>query len=339
MTSRHAAGKTPEARRGHDRRSFLKGASLATAASATASIGLTPAAADVATFGPFFSEPPTDAAPLPEVTLGGHKVPRMILGCNPIGGWAHAVPNLARTMQEYFTEDVTHDFLQHAESWGLDTWLTYWGPKPLAALRRRWEGGSKMRVYFLAKMDEDGRIAGAESREVGNIMDYKPLFLVHHGGVTDRLFRAGQQERVHDFLKKAHDMGVPAGVSAHNPEVFRHIEDRGWECDLYQCCLYYVTRPKEEIRARLGTAMLGEPFLEKDRDDMVEVIRTVSKPCIAFKILGAGRLCNSPAAVAEAFQYALSRIKKTDAVIVGMWPRFKDEIAENVGLLRQYGAA
>jgi hypothetical protein len=206
-------------------------------------------------------------------------------------------------------------------------------------VRRRWEDGSKLRVYFLARMDEDGQIRGAESREVGDIREYKPLFLVHHGGVTDRLFRAGKQEQVHDFVKKVHDMGFPAGVSAHNPKVFEYIEDKGWEADLYQCCLYYVSRPKEEIRARLGTAMLGEPFLEKDRDDMLDVIRSVSKPCIAFKALAAGRLCGSPASVSEALEYAYSRIKPSDALIVGMWPRFKDEVAENVGLLRKHGAA
>jgi hypothetical protein len=242
-------------------------------------------------------------------------------------------------MQEYFTPELTCEFLRHCEKWGLNTWLTYWAEKPLGALRRRWEEGSKMRVYFLATLDEDGDISGAESKEVGSITEYKPLFVLHHGNVTDTLFRAGQQERVHDFLKKSHDMGIPAGVSAHNPEVFKYIEDRGWECDLYQCCLYYVTRPKEEIRAKLGTAMLGEPFLEKDRDDMLDVIQQVSKPCITFKILGAGRHCDSSMAVAEAFQYAFSKIKKSDVVIVGMWPRFKDEVAENVGLLQQYGTA
>ena len=332
MTSRHSA-----ARCGHDRRTFLKGVGLATAASTAASAGLSPTPAEAAGTGPFFSEPPADLGPLPEVDFLGHKMPRMIVGCNPIGGWSHAVPNLSRTMQEYFTPDVTYDFMRHCEKWGLDTAITYWGKKPLAALRRRWEDGSKMRVYFLAKLDENGNISGAESTEEGSITEYKPLFLLHHGGVTDRLFRAGKQEKVHDFVKKAHDQGMKAGVSAHNPEVFKYAEDKGWECDLYQCCLYYVTRPKEEIQAKLGTAMLGEPFLEKDRDDMLEVIQNVSKPCIAFKILAAGRLCGSPTAVDEAFQYTFSKIKKTDVVIVGMWPRFKDEVAENVGLLRKYG--
>jgi hypothetical protein len=263
----------------------------------------------------------------------------MILGSNPIGGWGYGGPNLSKTMREYFTGEMTYDFLRHSEEWGLNTHLTYWNKKPLEALRKRWENGSKMRVYFLAKLDDDGNLRGAESTEKGSLADYKPLFLIHHGGVTDALFRAGKQERVNDFLKKAHDMGLPAGVSAHNPEVFKYIEDKGWECDVYQCCLYYLTRPKEEIRAKLGTAPLGYSFLEKDRDDMLEVIQQVSKQCIAFKILGAGRHCNSSMSVAEAFQYTFSRIKKTDVTIVGMWPRFKDEVAENVGLVRQYGAA
>jgi hypothetical protein len=42
--------------------------------------------------------------------------------------------------------------------------------------------------------------------------------------------------------------------------------------------------------------------------------------------------------VDEAFRYAFGRIKKTDAVIVGMYPRFEDEVALNAGYARRYGA-
>ncbi len=37
----------------------------------------------------------------------------------------------------------------------------------------------------------------------------------------------------------------------------------------------------------------------------------------------------------RAFRFALANIKPQDAVIVGIYPRFKDEIAENVGLVRR----
>ncbi|HEX2973523.1 MAG TPA: hypothetical protein VHP11_14405, partial [Tepidisphaeraceae bacterium] len=134
------------------------------------------------------------------------------------------------------------------------------------------------------------------------------------------------------------ELGIPAGVSAHNPDVFKYIEDKGWEVDLYQCCLYYITRPRQEIRAKLGGVMLGEPFLDTDREAMLKVIQQVKKPCLAFKILGAGWLCDSDDAVEDAFEFALSNIKKTDGIIVGMWPKYKDEITQDVQLLQRYGA-
>ena len=122
MNSRHpAAGTTTPC--GHDRRTFLKGVGLATAAGTAATAGLTPGPAEAAGTAPVFTEPAADMAPLPHVTIAGHKVPRMILGCNPIGGWAHSVPNLSKTMQQYFTPEVTYDFLQHAEKWGMNTWI------------------------------------------------------------------------------------------------------------------------------------------------------------------------------------------------------------------------
>jgi hypothetical protein len=95
----------------------------------------------------------------------------------------------------------------------------------------------------------------------------------------------------------------------------------------YQTCLYNLTRPKEQIRAKLGTAMFGEPFLETDRDDVLRLIQPVKKPCLVFKILAAGRHCETDRSVEEAFTYGLTRIKKTDAVIVGFWPKSKDELA------------
>ena len=69
---------------------------------------------------------------------------------------------------------------------------------------------------------------------------------------------------------------------------------------------------------------------------MTAAIKQVSKPCLAFKILGAGRLCWSPPQVDQAFKFAFANIKKTDGVIVGMYPRFTDEIADDVRLTLKY---
>ncbi len=312
-----------------NRRSFLKrlcvGTLAAGAAASASETRTTPAAAAPEADG-------TAPEPLPQITIAGHQIPRMVVGCNPIGGWSHSVRNMTLAMTDYFSLENTIRFLRNCEKAGLNVWLSYWAEKPLAALKALWSEGSKIRPYFLGELGPKGEI----SKE---ILEYRPLWFLHHGNVTDTLFRAGKQEQVHDFVKKVHDeLGIPAGVSAHNPDCIKYIEDKGWEVDLYQTCLYYVTRPKEEIRARLGSAMLGEPFLESDRDDMLKVVQQVKKPCLAFKILGAGWHCDSDESVEDAFQYTLSRIKKTDGIIVGMWPKFKDEITQNVEFLRQYGS-
>ncbi len=283
-------------------------------------------------------KPASAPGPIPQVTIAGVKIPRLIVGSNPIGGWSHSVHNLSLAMPDYFTLERTVEFLKRCEQSGLDVWLSYWGEKPLKALKTLWEHGSKIRPYFMGNLNNKGKLSGAESGQTSDFKEYKPIWYVHHGNVTDFLFSAGKHELVHDFVKKVHDeLGIPAGISAHNPDNIKYIEDKGWEVDFYQTCLYYLTRPKEEIRAKLGTAMLGEPFLENDRDAMLQVIQQVKKPCLAFKILGAGWHCGTDQSVEEAFEYALTRIKKTDAIIVGFWPKFKDELAQDLQFLCKYG--
>jgi len=70
----------------------------------------------------------------------------------------------------------------------------------------------------------------------------RPIAMAHHGGVTDRLFAEGKSREVHDFVKQAHDCGVLAGVSAHNPDCIKRIAEEGWEVDFFMACFYFLTR-------------------------------------------------------------------------------------------------
>ena len=72
---------------------------------------------------------------------------------------------------------------------------------------------------------------------------------------------------------------------------------------------------------------------------MTRVIREVGKPCFGFKILGAGRLCDSPEMVRNAFKFAFDNIKPTDGVIVGMYPRNFDQVRANAAYVRSLGEA
>jgi hypothetical protein len=170
---------------------------------------------------------------------------------------------------------------------------------------------------------------------LGEMAKLKPLGLAHHGNRSDERLREGRMDLVLDFIKTVHDAGMPAGVSMHNPAVLAYVEEQGWDVDFYMTCLYRVSRTVEETRAEFGEAPLGETFMERDPERMTAMVRQTKRTCFAFKLLGAGRNIGRPEVLERAFRFALTNIKPQDAVIVGMCPRFKDEIAENVALVRK----
>ena len=148
-------------------------------------------------------------------------------------------------------------------------------------------------------------------------------------GYTERAFAPANPQEVRDYVKKVKDQGILAGVSTHCPDTIKRIMDEVGERLLHVLVLCYLSRPREEMEKRLGKVPVGEPFFESDPLEMTAAIRQASKPCLAFKLLAAGRLCWNQQSVEEAFKFAFANIKPTDAVIVGMFPRFSDQVREN----------
>lgn len=272
------------------------------------------------------------AAPLPTVQLGKFTITRLISGGNPIGGYSHATPDLSSAMLEYFTPERTVAYVHSLERNGISTWQFDYFDYIATALRKARDEGSKIQFICVHHAGRKGALP-----EV--IRDVNPIAVMHHGGVTDSLFRQGKAGEVHDFVKRAKDLGVLAGVSTHNPDNVRRMVDEAWDVDLFMTCFHNLTRPVDEQRAKFGgAAAFDEPFVDTDPLEMVKVVRDTPKPCLVFKILAAGRRCWSTAKLEEAFKFAYGSIKKSDAVIVGMFPRYKDQVAQNADLARKYGA-
>jgi len=269
--------------------------------------------------------PAAAAALLPTIALGTRRVTRLIAGWNPIGGYSYLGPHTDRHMKEYFTAERTVEFLLDCERAGINTHQFSMGEKTAEILRTVRERGSKMQFICL----DSGRAA---IRAV--VEGTQPIAMVHHGGATDKLFAEGKHQDVHDYLKEAHDRGVLAGVSAHNPDCIKRIADEGWEVDLFMTCFYFLTRKQT---GPSETLHIGYPFYAADPQAMTAVVRQVKPPCLGFKILAAGRMCASQDQVKEAFRFAFQNIKPIDGVIVGMYPRFFDEIRANAQYARELG--
>ena len=296
------------------RRTFLQ--------SAAGLAALVPAAADAA---------PQSAAPLlPTVKFGKAQVTRLIVGSNPFYGYSHFNRILDQTMREWFTQDRRMEVLHACERHGINTWQVHYDPLFEEDFKRYRGEGGKMHVVLLAQnslMDEPARL-----RDVAKLA---PLGVAHHGNVTDNRFRAGEKGKVRDFLKAVRDSGMMVGLSTHNPGVVDTVESENWDLDYYQTCLYRVTRTAEEARAEYGEAPIAEIYMEKDPERMCKMIRQTRRPCLAFKLFGAGRMVNRPAQIEAAFRFAFGNIKPADPVIVGMFPKYSDQVKENTALVRK----
>jgi hypothetical protein len=268
--------------------------------------------------------------PIPTVLFGKTKITRLIIGSNPFYGYSHSTRALDLCMREWFTQDRRMEVLHAAERNGINTWQLHYDTQPMADFARYRAEGGKMHLILLADFE-----LMKNPKLLPEVAKLGPLGIAHHGNRTDERFRNGQKELVRDFLKAVRDTGVMVGLSAHNPGVIDTVESEGWDLDYYQACLYRVSRTPEETRAQFGEAPLGEAFMEKDPERMCKMIRQTKRPCLAFKLLGAGRTSNTPVALERSYRFAFSNIKPGDAAIVGMFPKFRDEVKENADLVRR----
>jgi hypothetical protein len=251
---------------------------------------------------------------LPKVKLARHEITRLIIGGNPFSGNSHVSAELSREMRDYYTVDKIKETLRECEESGINSLLARGDNHIMRMLNEyRLDGGS---IQWIAQTAPERASTEGNIRQIAS---YRPIAIYHHGGATDRLFKEGKLEKVNDYLKLIHDLGLVAGVGTHNPNVVRYSEDRGFEADFYMISFYNLTER-------------GEVYLPEDREAACEVIREVSKTCLAFKIMAASR--NDPT---EAFEYAFRNIKPIDAVVVGMFTKHKPSmIRENVELTLRF---
>lgn len=262
---------------------------------------------------------------MPTIKLGSHTVSRLICGSNPLLGYSYMGPHTDRQMKEYYTTERVVELLMNCEKAGITAHQSSSRFDYMNLLR---EKGSKIKIITLQSKQEEIKPA---------IESSKPIALVHHGGVTDRLFAEGKSAVVHDYVKAVKEQGLLAGVSAHNPDVIKQIADEGWEVDFFMTCFYFLTR-KIDNPESLPTLPVGSyQFMRNDPKVMTQIMRQVKQPCLGFKILGAGRLTSSQKDVIAAFKFAFENIKPIDGVIVGMFPWFFDEVSANAQYSIEYG--
>ncbi len=155
---------------------------------------------------------------------------------------------------------------------------------------------------------------------IDGVVDIGCSALYFHGALIDSAFADGDDGTVFRWCEHARAKGVPVGVAAHSPKA--HIWVDGLDTvDFHAVCFFNCGSLHD---GKGGKFKLG------DLGPAMDCIRSISKPCIGYKIMGAGRI--DPR---MAFEYAYDSIKQTDAVNVGMYRGDNDNlIEENAAMVR-----
>jgi len=262
---------------------------------------------------------------VPRMKFGNVEISRMVLGVNPLYGFAHYNNNFSSAMREWYTQERVCEVLHRASSFGINAFNYV----DVARADEDWsrfraEGGNMHLVCQVAAPDDAAAL----------VSKLKPLALHRQGEVVDVAFRESKMDTVREWCKRVRDMGVLVGVGTHKPEVIELVEEQGWDVDFYAGCVYNRTRTEEEWRHILNGELMEMPreiYMQSDPARMYKVMRQTPKTCFAFKILAAGRVGDN--AVAPAFRTAFSSIKPNDGVFVGVFPKTRDEIKINAEIV------
>lgn len=256
------------------------------------------------------------------VNIGNIPLSRLIIGGNPFSGFSHQSPEMDLAMRRYYTVDRIKQTLHEAESSGVNTLIARADHHIIRLLQEYWDDGGGIQ-WFAQTCPEYGDHEASVVRAAAT--GAKACFI--HGGVMDRLLAQDQLDEVPRVIDMIRERGMATGVAGHNPAVHEWV-DANLNLDFHMCSYYNPSSRDERAEHVSGTE---EWFLEKDRTVMTDMIGTLSRPVIHYKVMAAGR--NNPA---EAFDYVAKTMRENDAVCVGVFTKDRpDMIRENIELLEQ----
>ncbi len=305
-----------------DRRTFIR-QSLLTSVGGTLAVNTLaqPALAQNAEQPGVTAEPAGGA--LPQGKIGDLQVSRLLLGGNLLTHFTHSrdlqyVYNLAK---HYNTVEKIWETMALAEKHGVNTVVIHTAPGVMNFLQQyRNERGGKIQwiICPTAPIDDSMEEFRKQVREIVEA----GVDAVYVWGVrSDQLVAQGRPDLIAKAVATAKDFGVPCGVGAHDLRVITACEKNSTNADFYIKTFHhhnYPTGPKpEEIK---------DPYAEfpgywcSHPNEVIEVMKNVGKPWIAFKVMAAGAIPPE-----SAFQFAFD--SGADHVLAGM---FDFEIAEDV---------
>jgi len=261
---------------------------------------------------------------VPTGKIGNLEVSRLISGGNLLSGIAHArdLKYVDGLMKQYFTEDKVWDTFRLCEACGINSALVRTDTSTVQLLQRYWKLGGKIQWLAQTKTiqaDKDFTINAQIALDSGASAIYI------QGDNADEWVYDGKFELFDKWFAKFQGKKIPLGVGAHELDVVKAMEERGYPVDFYMKTIhdtnYWSYQPDEPknrtIKNNSDNYWCREPL------ETAKFMETVNKPWIGFKILAAGAIDPE-----HGFKFAFDC--GADFVCVGM---FDYQVVEDCNIL------
>ena len=306
-----------------NRRSFVKKSTLASAATMVG-LGVSEQAVSAKSSSEesASSARPSDGG-LPVGRIKHVKISKLLIGSNLFGGGAHSrdLRYVGALMKHYFTHEKAMDTLQLCEEQGINTSIGGKGVKQYNKER----GGKLQVIGQLGPSEKDATSKAQRAIDEGAV----GAFI--WGKRAEDLVKANRLDVIEKFVSFFKKNGAIAGVGGHDWRVVAACEKAGIDVDFYFKTIhhdnYRSAYPKEIRRPFLVDSMGPDDhdcMWEQFPEETIELMKTVQKPWIGYKVLAAGAIHPR-----DGFKYAFEN--GADFICAGM---LDFQVAEDVIIVK-----
>lgn len=278
-----------------------------------------------------------------KVNFLGHEVSRLIGGDNPMTGHSYIQDTISgQDMRQYYTAENVKKAFDRFFELGINTMCPLSDPYIVRLLREYQEATGNRIQCIWQPWTPLGMYEGVSwiPEDLNTIATY------HQGTTTDYLREKGDYETIKENIKKMKELGVPVGLGTHYPDMIERCEEEDWGADFYMACLHNARRGREGEQSGFitGKSKQGIKFFPEDRPIMLNTLRQVDKPIIAFKIFAGGQIFINKTeeevrqTVKDVYEEVFSALKPNDIAAMGVFQRDNDQITQNIKMYEEWYA-
>jgi hypothetical protein len=274
-----------------------------------------------------------------KVNFFGHEITKLIVGDNPFNGHSYIEDIITGSeMKGYYTAENIKKALRNLEATGYNAMLPLADPYMVRILQEYQAEGGNLKYIWQPYMPMNQDVSIRELKSLNTIGIY------HQGTTTDFLYESGKIDEIKENLKKFRELGVPVGLGTHVPEVIERSEEEGWDVDFYLACMHNARKGREGEPSGFITGKTKSQlvFYPEDRPVMLETLKKIEKPIIAFKIFGGGQMFLNKTEeekrelIKGAYNEVFTALKPNDLAAIGVFQRDNDQIKENYELYEEW---